>query len=75
MFSTIERQEMHPVYGLPEIQHDQLNIIAQHLQETKEEANIQRFINDNDDITPTINKLTRKILKKGSIFGLSSLFG
>ena len=62
-FSTIERQAMHPIYGVPQLHHDQLNIIAQHLQEIKEDINLQRAIKDNDNPIPTINKLTRKILK------------
>ena len=62
-FSTIERQAMHPIYGVPQLQHDQLNIIAQHLQDIKEQTNMQRFINENDNVNLTINKLTRKMLK------------
>ena len=65
-FSTVERQSMHPVYGVPQLQHDQLNIMAQHLQNIKEEINTQRFINGDDGITPTVNKLTRKTLKQAS---------
>ena len=65
-FSTIERQAIHPVYGVPQIQHDQLNIIATHLQEIKEDIDTQRFINGNDDVVPIIHKLTRKVLKNAN---------
>ena len=44
-FSTIERQPINQVYGVPQLQHDQLNILAKHLQEIKEDINAERFIN------------------------------
>ena len=63
-FSTIERTAMHPQFGVPQIHHDQLNIIAAHLQEIKEDVNTQRFNNNSDVILPTVNKLTRRKLKE-----------
>ena len=54
---------MHPTYGVPLLHHDQLNVIAQHLSAIKEDINHERYVNENDDIVPTITKLTRKSLK------------
>ena len=56
--STIHRHAMNPVFGVPQLQHDQLNVVAQHLQHIKNDVNHQRATNDSDDITPNISKLT-----------------
>ena len=66
-FSTIERQVIHPVCGVPQLQHDQLNIIAQHIADIKQYINTQRLLSKNDDVIPVIQKLTRRILKKQRI--------
>ena len=55
---------MHPYYGVPQIHHEQMNVIAKHLQEIRSEITQQRFHNDNDDNSPTICKLTRKKVKE-----------
>ena len=55
---------MHPQFGVPQIHHDQLNIIEAHLKEIKEDINTQRFNNNSDAILPTVNKLTRRKLKE-----------
>ena len=54
---------MYPVYGVPQLHHDQLNIIAKHLQQLGSDISRERFNNDNHDPTPVINKLTRRKLK------------
>ena len=58
-FSTMTRTSMNPYFGVPQIHHDRLNIIAKRVQEIKEVVNEQIFQNDNDLVIPTINKLTR----------------
>ena len=54
---------MHPINGVPQLQHDQLNTINTHLAEMKEEINDQWDANGTYEITPIIQKLTRKHLK------------
>ena len=56
-FSTINREAMHPIYGVPQLDHDQLNIIARHLDDIT-----KSHITDATE-TLEIKKLTRKILK------------
>ena len=53
---------MHPTYGVPQIYHDQLNIIANHLTEIKQDIQLQRDANGSD-INKKVMKLTRKNLK------------
>ena len=60
----MERQAMHPIYGVLQLHHNHLNIITQHLTDITDHTSEQRYINNNDDITPVINKLTRKSLKQ-----------
>ena len=62
-FTSIKRQAMHPTYGIPQIYHDQLNIIAQHLTSIKQDIQLQRDVNDSD-ISKKVMKLTRKKLKE-----------
>ena len=62
-FSTIEWQAMYPIYGVPQLHHDQLNIIAKHIDDIKHDGNTQRFQNEYDLAIPIVNKLTRKDLK------------
>ena len=63
-FSIIERHDMHPIYGVPQLQHDQLNIIARHIDQIKQEINTERFVNESDEVIPIMNKLTRKVPKE-----------
>ena len=63
MFSTISPHAMHPIEGVPQLQHDQLNIIARHLQSIKQDTTLQRDTNDSDEIR-IIRKLTRRKLKE-----------
>ena len=44
--------------------HDQLNIIATHLQTLKLETQLQHHTNGSDKILPHAAKLTRRILKE-----------
>ena len=57
--STITQEAMNPYFGVPQLHHNQLNIISKHVQEIKEVVNEQSFQNDNDLVIPIINKLTR----------------
>jgi len=62
-FGTIHQHAMHPILGVPQLQHDQMNIISKHLSEMKEETKDQRATNGIDNITPIIHKLIWKNLK------------
>ena len=55
---------MHHIYGVPQLHHDQINIIAKHLHEIKQNIHTQRYENDNDKPVPTLYKWTRKKLKE-----------
>lgn len=55
---------MHSIFGVPQLHHNQLNIIALHLQETKTDIGQHRDINKNDSNIPHIHKITRRILKE-----------
>ena len=57
---------MHPVYGVPQLHHDQINIVAKYLQDINEDINTQRFMSENDEVVPIVNKLTRKYSRKHS---------
>ena len=63
-FSTVERQAMHPIYGVPQLYHDQLNIIARYLQDIKQDIQLQCNTNGSDRILSRVNKLTRRKLKE-----------
>ena len=64
-FSIITCQDIHPTYRVSQLHHDQLNIIARHLQEIKSEICQERDINGDDSIKSVVKKLTRRILKEG----------
>ncbi len=51
-FATIERQAMHPQLGTPQLYHDQMNIIAQHLWEIRNSPEWQKETNDTIVYTP-----------------------
>ena len=67
-FATIERQAMHPQYGIPQLYHDQLNIIGRHLWEIKNDPQWQQKIDEELVILPhntsQIKKLTINNHKK-----------
>jgi len=62
-FATIDRQAMHPVLGVPQIHHDQMNIVAAHLNDIAKHTQESRWAAGSDAVTPIINKLTRRKLK------------
>lgn len=54
---------MHPTKGVPQLQHNQLNSIAHHLQAMKADTILQRDTHDSDEVK-VIHKLTRRKLKE-----------
>ena len=62
-FATIDRQAMHPVLGVPQIHHDQMNIVAAHLNDIAQHTQESRWAADSDTFTPIVDKLTRRKLK------------
>jgi deoxyuridine 5'-triphosphate nucleotidohydrolase len=73
-FSTINKQSMHPQKGIPQLYHDQLNIIGQHLYDIKNDPEWQTEINEelvhdiNPKIISKIDKLHIKPLKKNKLW-------
>ena len=74
-FLTVEKVPIHTQQGIPQLFHDQLNILAKHHQELREEATITAsHISPLEDDNPTIaqvqkqpdspKKLTRRYLKQ-----------
>ena len=53
--STVTRSAMHPIFGVPQLHHDQLNIIVDHLKAMKSDTQLQRDTADTDDVIPIIN--------------------
>ena len=47
--STVTRTVMHPIYGVPQLDHDQLNVIAEGLDDINAEKKLQRNIKDKDN--------------------------
>jgi deoxyuridine 5'-triphosphate nucleotidohydrolase len=45
-FATMERQAMHPQFGIPQLYHDQLNIIGEHLWEIKNNPDWNKTIQE-----------------------------
>ena len=45
-FATIERQPIHPQYGIPQLYHDQLNLIGQHLWDMKNEPQWNKSVDE-----------------------------
>ena len=62
-FGAIRQHVVHPILGVPQLQHDQLNIMSKHISEIKEGINDQQATNGTDNITSIIHKLTSKNLK------------
>ena len=54
-FATIERQAMHPQYGIPQLYHDQLNIIGRHLWEIKNDPKWRLHANEELIVIPSDN--------------------
>ena len=52
-FATIDRQAMHPQYGIPQLYHDQLNIIGRHLWEIKNDPVWHTKVNEELVVFPT----------------------
>ena len=66
-FSTLEKQAMHPQYGIPQLYHDQMNIIGKHLWEIKhEDVNPQDGEEEVQYIQEAVlNKITKNAKKIG----------
>ena len=64
-FATIEKQSMHPQFGVPHLYHDQMNIIAKHLWELNHKPEWSKDI-DEDIITPFVLDADKKIKTKYS---------
>jgi dUTP pyrophosphatase len=66
-FATIDKQNLHPQFGVPILYHDQMNIIAKHLWELNHQPQWQKQIDENI-ITPYVldddNKVKRKYKRK-----------
>ena len=62
-FATIDRQAIHPVLDVPQIYHDQINIVAAHLNDIAQNTQESLWATDSDELKPTTNKLTRRKLK------------
>ena len=55
---------MHPVPGVPQMYHEQLNVVACHLQDIKWDCQLQQQINGSGAILPSVAKLNRHNLKQ-----------
>lgn len=65
-FATIERQDMHPQFGVPNLYHDQMNIIAKHLWEMNHKPQWTKHF-DEEVISPyVLAQDERKIKSKYS---------
>jgi dUTP pyrophosphatase len=75
-FSTISKQAMHPQLGVPQLYHDQMNIIGEHLWDIAHDPLVQSKIREELalPITPAkaskITKLTRQKLGKDKFWAL-----
>ena len=58
-FTTVKKQSMHPVPGVPQMYHEQLNVVACHLQDIKWDCQLQQQINGSGAILPSVAKLNR----------------
>ena len=78
-FSTIDRQSMHPQYGIPQIYHDQLGIVAQHIFDIQHDQpfkkEIHRFVQEDVDSQFSLfsEHVIHKIKKKFNTFTLKEL--
>ena len=79
MFSTIEKQGIHPQHGVPQIYHDQLSTIAQHIFEIQHECKVDDNQSSEYGNSLSINqqqkwkKLINKVKQKHNTFTLSQL--
>ena len=74
-FSTMDRQALHPQLGIPMLYHDQLQVIAKHIQDVKEED--QYFKELQDDLklplTSKFKQIIHKVKRKFNTFTLKEL--
>lgn len=65
-FSTIDRQAMHPQYGIPQMYHDQLNVIGKHLWELKNDPSFNTNVDEEAvcHASPTIIRQVNSLSKK-----------
>ena len=77
-FSTINKQSMHPQLGVPQLYHDQMNIIGKHLWDIAHDPSWQATIEEETIFPATrasiarITKLTRQRLGKDKFWSLLS---
>ena len=55
---------MHPMFGVPQMYHDQLNIVARHLHDIKVDTQLQQQTKGHKNVLPTVAKLTQRTLKQ-----------
>lgn len=78
-FATIDKQAMHPQYGIPQIYHDQLGIVAQHIFKIQHEQpvkkEIHRFVQEDleSHFSYYTHHVINKIKKKFNSFTLKEL--
>ena len=71
-FSTLTKQAMHPQYGIPQLYHDQMNIIGKHLWDMK---HADPTITDDEVIIPNIQEaLLAKITNNAKKIGKHRLW-
>ena len=77
IFSTIEPQVLHPDYGIPQLYHDQLNVIANHIfdiQHDQPQKKIMHcFETSSDDFCMLHEHIINKVKKKFNTFTLHEL--
>ena len=75
-FSTLDRQSLHPQLGIPQLYHDQMHIIAQHITNIQQEQKFLQELTDGNAI-PFQSSTTRfninKLKKKHNTFTLKEL--
>ena len=60
----MDKQALNPVFGVPHIYYDQLNIVTRHLHDIRLDTQIQQHTHGTDAILPTVAKLSRHIHKE-----------
>jgi hypothetical protein len=70
-FSTLEKQALHPQYGIPQLYHDQMNIIGKPLWDNKHQTTAQH---DEVEIPYIQESVLRKITKNAKKIGKNKLW-
>ena len=77
-FATLNRQALHPQHGIPQLYHDQLNVIAQHLYDMRQIKNKnENIIFETDEFTLEspldMERIINKVKQKHNMFTLQQL--